>query len=267
MENQGKERMLAKTAQQRYLWILQEEYKMPPRVSEALLAETEMCFEGNQKVKVGQQKVILVKRGEKHGRAVRDIKKVEVIWTVDAGIADERYLEEHGKTLLRQKRIQRLMQEAIEQGGIASQEDLGRVLHVSIRTIKRDFSEMKKTGVKLRSRGYDEGIGRGQTHKKEIIEKWIRGESYDQLERSTGHSSSSIQRYIQKFMQVIELKKQGFGAYEIGRLTQMGSGLVQQYLAIYQQNQVEAQEEWVENQRRRMFYPVQGEKSPKKGAK
>lgn len=259
-------RMVAKTPEQWFLQSLQEEYNFSPRMSELILAETEICFEGKKTTKVGQQKVILVRRSEKHGRAIKDLRKVEVIWTIDAGIEDERYRIQYGKRELRHKRIQRLLLEAAEQNGIATQEDIARAIHVSVRTIKRDFAEMKKAGIKLVSRGYDEGIGRGQTHKTVIIQRWIQGESYDQLTRNTGHSSSSIQRYIHKFMQVVELRERGFSIEEIGRLAQIGLSLVQQYETIYKENsKTEAQKEWVRNQRKRIFYSDRRTKTLKRG--
>ncbi|MRS02413.1 DUF1670 domain-containing protein [bacterium] len=259
-------RMVAKTPEQWFLRVMQEGYNFSPKMSESLLAETELCFQGQKKTKIGQQKVILVKRKEKHGRPIKELEKVETLWTIDAGLEDEQYLCEYGKTELRQKRIQRLLQEATEQNGIATQEDLARVLHVSVRTIKRDFSVMKQAGIELVTRGYDEGVGRGQTHKSEIIQRWMNGESYDQLVRNTGHSSSSIQRYIQKYMQVVELSKQGFETDDIGRLAQIGRGIVAQYLLIYEEAKKEpATEKWIENQRKRIFYSVQRTRALKKG--
>lgn len=259
-------RMVAKTPEQWFLRVMQEGYNFSPKMSESLLAETELCFQGHKTAKIGQQKVILVKRKEKHGRPIKELEKVEILWTIDAGLEDEQYLCDYGKTELRQKRIQRLLLEATEQNGIATQEDLARVLQVSVRTIKRDFSVMKQAGIELVTRGYDEGIGRGQTHKNEIIKRWMNGESYDQLVRNTGHSSSSIQRYIQKFMQVVELRKQGFEPEDIGRLAQIGRGIVQQYLLIYEEAKIAPEtEKWIENQRKRIFYPVQRKRTLKRG--
>jgi len=260
-------RMVAKTPQQWFLQVMQEGYKFSPKLSELILAETEICLEGQKTAGIGQQKVILVKRKEKHGQDMQDLEKVEVIWTVDAGLEDYKYETQHGKRELRQKRIRRLLQEAIEQNGIATQEDLARILHVSVRTIKRDFSEMKKAGIRLVTRGYDEGVGRGQTHKREIIERWMQGETYDQLYIHTGHSSSSIQRYIHKFMQVVEMQNQGFEREEIGRLAQIGDGLVEQYQKIYEENtKTPVQKEWLESQRQRIFYANRSTRTLKRGA-
>jgi len=69
---------------------------------------------------------------------LRHTETAEITWTVDAGLEDRRVLERHGHLALRQARIQRLLDEALAQGAVATQEDLAQVLHVSSRTIKRD---------------------------------------------------------------------------------------------------------------------------------
>lgn len=260
------ERMVAKTPQEWFLREMQEGFNLSPKASELILAESEACFYGQKKVGIGQQKVILVKRNQRHGRSVKELEKVEVVWTVYAGLEDEKYGQEHGKIKLRQKQVLRLVREATEQNGIATQEDLARILHVSIRTIKRDFKEMRAVGIELITRGYDEGIGRGQTHKREIITRWIGGESYDQLSINTGHSSSSIQRYIQKFMQIVAMKEKGLVIEEIRRLTQVGEEVLKQYLLIYEENSKTPEgKKWIDEQRKRIFNSVRSTRSLKKG--
>jgi DNA-binding transcriptional regulator YhcF (GntR family) len=261
------ERMAAKTGEQQFLWVMEEEYRYSPRVSKAILEEAEICLYGKtERIRPGQQVVILTEKGERHGQALEKVKKVEIVWTIDAGIADCRYAEEHGKSNLRQLRIRRMVGEALEQGGVATQEDLARALHVSVRTIKRDFAAMKTEGMVIASRGYVEGIGRGQSHKGIILERWLRGETYDQLMRHTGHSVSSIQRYVHTFLQVVELDKQGFGVEEIAQLVQIGVRLTREYLEIMVRNQSSVQKERLENQRKRMIQAKDRGTGLKKGA-
>jgi DNA-binding CsgD family transcriptional regulator len=162
---------------------------------------------------------------------------VEVIWTVDAGSEDYKVLEEDGREAMRRHRIQRLLAEAVGQGGAASQEDLARVLSVSVRTIKRDCAYLEKKGIYLPTRGNLRGIGRGQTHKALIVGRWLAGESYDQIARQTHHSLSSVQRYIQAFLRVMQLHRQGLAVVEIALLLQIGQPLVKEYLAIYDQQE------------------------------
>jgi DNA-binding NarL/FixJ family response regulator len=64
----------------------------------------------------------------------------------------------------------------------------------------------------------------------------LAGESYDQIARQTHHSLSSVQRYVQAFLRVMQLHRQGLAVVEIALLLQIGQPLVKEYLAIYQQH-------------------------------
>lgn len=74
----------------------------------------------------GQVRVILARRNSKPGRTLGEIATTEVFWTVDGGMEDQVTLQKQGSTALRQMRIQRLLDEALEQGAVATQEEIGR---------------------------------------------------------------------------------------------------------------------------------------------
>jgi hypothetical protein len=227
----------AKTAEEQFLQTLQRDFHYAPKIAESILAEAQDCFRGNSAhVRTGQMRVLLVKRKAGSGQALKDVPKVEVTWTVDSGLEDLLVLEKSGMAGLRKVRLQRLLDEALEQGTLATQEDLARALHSSVRTIKRDFAELHEQGLYLPSRGYLLGIGRGQTHKAQIVRRWLHGETYDQLSQSTHHCIGSVQRYIRAFVQVVRLHQEGLSPIQIGLLLQIGEVLVQDYLNIYKHN-------------------------------
>jgi hypothetical protein len=230
-------RMEVKTAEHRFLHLLKTDFEFSTRMAEELLEEAKKHLLGKpEQIKLGQQRVILVSRNARHGSSLSETDKVEIVWTIDEGKVDLEVLAKKGPKGLRRHRIQRLLQEALEQGAVASQEDLAKALQVTPRTIQRDFAALKATGEWLPSRGYIRGIGRGQTHKAAIIGRWLRGETYDQLVVRTHHSLTSIQRYIQSFVRVVQLYAQGFENHQIALLAQMGEPLVAEYLAVYQEN-------------------------------
>jgi Protein of unknown function (DUF1670) len=231
-------RMKAKTAEQRFMNILEKDFKQAPRVAEAILSDAQACLEGRSEgLRPGQMRVILADRQAGHGQKIKQTAMVEVIWTVDGGSEDYEVMQEHGRKGMRRHRLQRLLAEAVGQGGAASQEDLARVLSVSVRTIKRDCAYLEKKGIYLPTRGNLRGIGRGQTHKALIVGRWLAGESYDQIARQSHHSLSSVQRYMQAFLRVMQLHRQGLAVVEIALLLQIGQPLVKQYLAIYNQQE------------------------------
>jgi hypothetical protein len=246
--------------------VLEKEFEFAPRVARAVLDEAnENLVGGSNNLKPGQLRAVLAKRSAPHGRRLRETNLVEIVWTVDAGDEDLLILQQHGGASLRRNRIQRLLTEALEQGAVATQEDLARVLHTSVRTIKRDFAYLKEQGVTLPTRGYVRGIGRGQTHKAQIITRWLRGGTYDEIALCTHHSLASIQRYIRSFVQVIQLQRQGFVAEEIATLAQISSYVVREYLGVYEENDTPTRRERLEEQLERLNRRFQASERPQKG--
>ena len=230
-------RQQAKTREQRFLNLMQHEFNYPPKIAQAILAEAQECLLPRPKsLKPGQMQVVLLHRTAPHGCALSQTLTQEVTWTIDAGAEDREVARQHGVTHLRQMRIQRLLGEAIEQEAMATQEDLAHALHVSVRTIKRDCAELQERGIYLPTRGNLRGIGRGQTHKGQIVHRWLSGNTYDQVAYHTHHSLTCVKRYIETFVRVVQLHEKGFTVGEISLTVQIGVPLVEEYLALYQQN-------------------------------
>lgn len=241
MNNDEIRRFEAKTPEQRFLHVLEQDFHYAPKVAQAVLEEAQVCLAGSPgQIKPGQGRVILTQYKAGHGRALCDTATVEVVWTVDAGQEDRQVLQQHGQKALRRVRMQRLLAEALEQGAVATQEDVAQALHVSVRTIKRDCDALQAQGMYLPTRGNLRGIGRGQTHKAQIVGRWLEGETYDQIALHTHHTPSSIQRYVQAFVQVIALHDEGFASSQIGLLVDKSQPLVQEYLAIYHKHDTPA---------------------------
>lgn len=254
-------RMQAKTAAQRFMNILQAEYNQAPRVAAAILEEAQECLLGAaEAVAPGRERVVLVDRRAGHGQKLGKTAMVEVVWTVNAGAEDDEVLVKYGKGALRRQRIQRLLLEAVEQGGAASQEDLARALGVAVRTIKRDCALLTQQGVYLPTRGNLRGIGRGQTHKALIVKRWLAGSTYDQIARQTHHSVVSVQRYVQTFTRVMELHQRGMAETEIALLLQIGQPLVAEYVTIYEQENTPFARQRLAEQLQRLRQRTSGKK-------
>jgi CRP-like cAMP-binding protein len=261
-------RLEAKTPEQRFLQVLAEDFHCAPKVAQAVLEEAEACLAGKPGgIKAGQVRVILTKYEAGHGRGLRDTATTEAVWTVNAGLADQRILAQRGRRGLRRVRLQRLLEEALEQGAVATQEDLAQALHVSVRTIKRDCAVLQAEGIYLPTRGNVRGIGRGQTHKARIVGRWLEGETYDQIALHTHHGISSVQRYVQTFVRVVELHRQEFTESQIALLVSKGQPLVREYLAIYHQHDTPACRERLAAQLARMSEAGGSDRAPQKGGR
>jgi biotin operon repressor len=253
MDEQTSNRLQAKTPEQRFLSVLENDFDQPPRVAQVLLEEAQTCLLGHgAALRPGQMRVILTRLDAEHGQALSHTARQEVIWTVDAGIEDRQVQRQHGLVALRQTRLQRLLDEALAQGAAATQEDLAQALHVSVRTIKRDCQELEAQGLCVLTRGKLKGLGRGQTHKAQIVARWLRGETYDQIMVHTRHSQASIQRYVQTFVRVIDLHGQGFGEGETALLLELSVPLVREYLVVYEQHHAPVYRERLKEQIERL---------------
>lgn len=266
MKNNEIERLQAKTPEQRFLHTLEAEFHYAPREAQAVLEEAQSCLLGtSDHLRPGQIRVVLTKREAGHGRALRETATTEVVWTIDAGLEDRQVQGAHNAIALRRVRIQRLLDEALAQGAAAVQEDLAQALQVLVRTIKRDFAALQAQGIFLPTRGKLHGIGRGQTHKAQIVRRWLGGETYDQIQLHTRHALSSIKRYIQTFVRVVHLHRQGFSDSQIAQLLGISEALVQEYLAVYHDNDTPQCRQRLAEQLQRLIDGPASLSAPKKG--
>jgi hypothetical protein len=231
------DRLAVKTPEAAFLHVLQREFNFSPRVSRELLNTAQEMLVGDvpsATVRPGQVRLVVTSLKAPFGPQLKDTDKVEVTLTVDAG-SEEAQVEGQKKAEgVRQGRILRLTEEALEQGGVLTQEDLARALGVTARTIRRDVQILKREGHLIQTRGFVKGVGRGQTHKARIIELWLDREGYEKIARRMHHSPQAIKRYVSTFLRVVILYRQGTPEEEIAFLTRSSVRLVKEYLEVYE---------------------------------
>ena len=229
------ERLGQKTPGAALLGVLVQEFHFSPRLAKDVLAAAEEILVGNgEEVRPGQIRQIVARLEAPFGPPLAETATVAVTLTVDAGAEDAEVKRREGLGGQRRGRILRLVEEAIEQGGVLTQEDLARALGVDSRTIRRDVRLLKEEGHLLHTRGQLKGVGRGQTHKVRIIELWLDREGYDKIARWLHHSPQAIKRYVNAFLRIVTLHEKGTPAAEIAFLTQTTPRLVADYLAVYE---------------------------------
>lgn len=230
------ERMAVKTPESSFFQVLTEEFNFSVRLSQDVLkaAQEILIGEGSgDRLRPGQMRRVVVSLKAPFGPPLKSIEKVEITLTVDAGQEDANVNTHQGREALRRGRILRLIDEALEQGGVLTQEDLAQVLSVDVRTIRRDVQILKRAGQLLHTRGQLKGVGRGQTHKVKIIELWLDRASYEQISRKVYHSPQAIQRYVSTFLRMVVLHRGGKAIQDIAFITQSSPRLVEDYLAVY----------------------------------
>lgn len=161
-------------------------------------------------------------------------KQVTVVLTVDAGDEDLQIRRVEGVPGLRRHRIQRVCEEAFQQAGLLTVEDLAiRLFNCGERTISRDLSYFQQQHIVLPLRSIIKDMGRAITHRSLIIEEWLKGKEYSQIARVTYHSIPLVQNYVNKFKRVVALANENFDVNTIGFLVKMSPSLVGDYYRLY----------------------------------
>lgn len=225
-----KKRREIKSSEGEFIWELEHSYELSPKLSEQILLTAKESLLREYQLKEGQIEVTVIGIEERSGKVIEKLQKKKVRLTIDNGIEDIEAQKEYGRIGLREIKIQRITEEAIEQGGVLSQEDIGKYLSVSLRTVKRDIRKIKQRGIDVLTRGYLHNIGRGQTHKVKIIGMYLDGKTYSEIKLTARHSSGSIKRYIESFTKVLMAQRKGiYEKKEISAVTGISGGLVKQY--------------------------------------
>lgn len=228
-------RLALKTQEASLLHVLQSEFNFSYREAREVVTVAREFLGLDQAggpVRPDQIRLVVASLAAPFGPPLSQTERVEVTLTVDAGDEDSEVQAHRGREALRQGRIVRLMEEALEQGGVLTEEDLGRALQVSRRTIERDIQVLRQAGHVIQTRDQLKGVGRGQSHKVKIIELWLNRESYDRIARWVHHSPQAIKRYVNTFLRVVSLQRQGRAVTEIAFLVGASAKLVGDYLAV-----------------------------------
>jgi len=219
-----------KSSEGELIWELENSYELSPKLSSMILTTAKDCLVKDYILKEGQIEITVIEIEQRAGKAIERMEKKKVRLTIDNGLEDIEILKEFGRIELRQIKIQRITEETIEQGGVLSQEDLGKYLSCTVRTIQRDIKQIKDKGIEVVTRGYLHNIGRGQTHKVKIIRMYLDGQTYSEIKLKTRHSVGAIKRYLESFTKVLMSQSRGiYKARDISVVTGISETLVKQY--------------------------------------
>ena len=189
-----------RSAQHRLFQTLETDYAFPRATCRSLvnLIWDFVNETFGEKIHEGQIVLHAASASEPPGKRISEIKTVPIHLTFHDR-TDIRVLSEEGTSALRKHKVIRMANEALDQGGLLTQEDLAVLLCSSRRTIRRDIKELKVQGIEVPTRGTLQDIGPGVTHKSKVVKMWLEGYEYTDIERKTGHSGFSVQRYLSGF--------------------------------------------------------------------
>lgn len=200
-----------------------------------LLKELNRHFKDGTKMDAGQTVWWAVHKDETPGRnkTIENTRIVPVVLTIASQDDLKLRLDGYSAREIRRYRVARLLKEAYEQGGVLNQADVSQLIGVSTGTIGKDIKEYQlEHNVVLPYRGTIHDMGPTLTHKRIIIQQFLRNIPTPEIAHKTDHSEEACDRYIKAFKKVRKLYKDGMPAENIASELEMSKSLVREYIAI-----------------------------------
>jgi len=188
-----------------------------------------------KQLSVGQLKYSCVSAREGAGKPLKDCAMVTVMLELISK-EDEGDLPKDGKLASverRRRKIGRLTEEAREQGGLLTQEDLAAILSSDVRTIRRDVRDLRNKGIVVATRGQQKDIGPGVSHRGLAIKLWLDGKESIEVARGINHSIAAVENYLEKFKRVAYLRGKNFDDYQIALTVGISIPAAKTFVEIY----------------------------------
>jgi Protein of unknown function (DUF1670) len=235
MDAYGTARLAAKDAESAIVARICEDFNMTPVLARAHYEQMARYFSdyGHMALRPGELCYLAVSAEEPPGKPIIACRKVQVALEL-ATAQDRGTLRDAGLAEMRQGRLARLARQAQVQGGLLTVEDLAYLTCSSTATVKRDLAECRANGVAVPTRGQIRDIGPGVSHKAQIVQLYLWGLQFTEIERRTRHSEGSIQRYLADFRQIAALYARGASIPEIRAASGRSASLISEYIGIYE---------------------------------
>lgn len=235
MNQQAIERLQLKNPAEAIIERVQHDFNLAPLVARTLFEQMRSYFESYYQLKndSGQLTYLAISATSPAGRKLSECQRVAV--KLSLHVPDDLVALSRGVAALRQARLIRLTEEAYEQGALLTHEDLACLLSSSLATIKRDAADLRQQGLTVSTRGQVKDIGKGVSHKAQIVQDYLAGYTFSEIEWRRRHSIGSIRRYCQDFVRVVRLQAKHFSVADIRRTTGLSERLIKEYLTLYEQ--------------------------------
>ena len=236
MNQQAIDRLQLKNPAEAIIERVQHDFNLAPLVARTLFDQMRNYFESYYHLKndTGQLTYLAVSVDSPAGRKLTECQRVAIKLSLHS--PDDLVVLKRGVAALRQARLMRLTEEAYEQGALLSHEDLACLLSSSLATIKRDVGQLRQQGLNVPTRGQVKDIGKGVSHKTQIVQDYLAGYTFSEIEWRRRHSAEAIGRYCQDFVRVVRLRQKKVKVGDIRRSTGLSERWITEYLALYEED-------------------------------
>lgn len=148
---------------------------------------------------------------------------------------DVDFQQQQGIPALRRKRLVRICEEAFQQGGLFTLEDLSFLFNCSLRTLVYDLAALRRQNLLPPLRSTVKDMGRALSHRRQILALWLEGQEYSEIARRSHHTVQSVSNYVEKFKRCVALRKNQFDIPTTAFLARLSIPLVQEFENLYAQ--------------------------------
>jgi hypothetical protein len=235
MDPYGTARLAAKEAESAIVARICEDFNLTPVLARAHYEQMARYFAdyGHLATRPGELCYLAVDANEPPGKPIVACRKVLVRLEL-ATAEDQEAVRTRGLASMRQVRLARLARQARVQGGLLTVEDLAYLTCSSPATVKRDIATCRAADVAVPTRGQIKDIGPGISHKAKVVQLYLWGLQFTDIEARTQHSEGSIRRYLADFRQIAALYARGAKILEIRAATGRSASLIAEYIGIYE---------------------------------
>jgi hypothetical protein len=126
-----------------------------------------------------------------------------------------------------------MCQEAFQQGGLLTLEDLANLFNCGVRTLVNDLADLRKEKIVPALRSTTKDMGRAITHRRLIVTLWLQGFEYSEIARKASHSVDSVANYVDKFKRCVALFASGFDVDTVALMAKLSTPLTKEFQRIH----------------------------------
>lgn len=190
-------------------------------------------FDTSQGLKPGQIEVTVIDASVAPNVPLAKAKQRLVTLTLHGGEEDIETRKNGSVSALRQKRLCRMCQEAFQQGGLLTLEDLANLFNCGVRTLVNDLAVLREKKIVPTLRSTTKDMGRAITHRRMIITLWLQGFEYSEIASRASHSVDSVANYVDKFKRCAALLGSGFDVHAVALMVKLSTSLTQEFQQIH----------------------------------
>ncbi len=220
-------------------------YQGKPKVLDLLADEIEYitneCYVSPENMRIGQIRMLVVNINDRPswGQTIEDTNLVPVVLTLVSEEDNEAYKNNEKPAIINQRKLARIANEAIKQGGVLTTAVAGQLLGVKQGTISNyttKYYERENKMIPLRGLIHD--IGRTTTHKRWILGLYLNGYTTNEIQKKTEHKILSVDRYIRRYNSVSECIEElkTMDEVKVSRLLSITQSSAREYIAIYKEH-------------------------------